>query len=246
MQSPQPRTNLVPLSGVELQAARQAATERFLAIAEKLKKEAGVTKHTIRQSLDGFALANGNIVAPEGRTRKQLYILAHECGHIVLGHFGRKMTRHREEMEAEKWAHNALRRHGVPVPRAMTKSAKKYVARKINQAKKRGAKKIDAEAKAYAAGFVSKPATVRFEGRCPGGVRRVWTEAEADNAFRAALECIDAVKDYVRRRPDTGPAEKWELYKTKSGQHPDIKVFSLAKSGQHSDIKKVASLLGLK
>jgi hypothetical protein len=67
----------------------------------------------------------------------------------------------------------------------------------------------------------SKPATVRFEGRCPGGVRRVW--AEADNDFHAALECMDAAKDYVRRRPDTGPAEKWELYKTKPGQQPKSK-----------------------
>lgn len=140
------------LGADELRAAREAATARFLAIAAALKAEAGVTEHVIRKSLSGVAYVRlGKIVAPEGRTRKQLYILAHECGHIALKHTPRQL-RHVKEMEAEQWAHAALRRHGVAVPRSMTKRAKEYVGRKINMAIRRGAKRIDTAARAFAKG----------------------------------------------------------------------------------------------
>jgi hypothetical protein len=49
-------------------------------------------------------------------------------------------------------AHDALRRHGVAVPRAMTKRAKQHVAKKIKQAQVRGAKKISAAATRFAFG----------------------------------------------------------------------------------------------
>jgi hypothetical protein len=55
-----------------------------------------------------------------------------------------------EHREAELWAHAALRRHRIAVPRSMTRRAKEYVAHKIHQAKQRGAKRIDAAAKRYA------------------------------------------------------------------------------------------------
>ena len=43
-----------------------------------------------------------------------------------------------------------MREAGVRVPRAMTARAKRYVARKIKQAVKRGAKHIDPEARRFA------------------------------------------------------------------------------------------------
>jgi len=139
------------LSAAELQAARRAATTRFLAIAEAIKAEAGVVGHKVKNGLSGYAWGTrGYINAPEGRTRKQLYILAHECGHVALGHGDKRRPRHVEEMEAEEWAHKALRRHGVAVPRQMSQRAKRYVARKIDQAKRHGAKRIDAKAARYA------------------------------------------------------------------------------------------------
>lgn len=144
------RPGMTIRTGAELQAARAAATARFLAIAASLKREAGVTEHIVRKGLSGYAQPGGKIEAPEGRTRKQLYILAHECGHVALKHFDRRQPRHVEELQAEEWAHDALRRHGVPVPRAMTKRAHRYVARKIKQAVRRGAKKIDPQAARYA------------------------------------------------------------------------------------------------
>lgn len=144
---------MVPLNASELKAARDAATARFIEIAAKIKAEASVQQHIVRRSLSGRAWLNeGRIEAPEGRTRKQLYILAHECAHIAMHGYGKgkNTPKHVRELEAEKWAHEALRRHGVPVPRAMTKRAKEYVGRKINQATRRGAKKIDPAARAFA------------------------------------------------------------------------------------------------
>jgi hypothetical protein len=55
----------------------------------------------IRNGLHGWSLSEHGIIhAPKGRTRKQLYILAHECGHVALNH-NRSKPRHVEEHEAE-------------------------------------------------------------------------------------------------------------------------------------------------
>jgi hypothetical protein len=139
---------------VDLQAARKAAAERFYAIGMACLPE-GWT-YTFRKALSGRAfLELKRIEAPKPVTRKALYIWLHECAHAHL-HVGSRKTRHVEEMEAEKWAHEKMREHGVPVPKAMTKRAKRYVAHKIKQAQVRGAKKIDAEAKAFAEGSYAK------------------------------------------------------------------------------------------
>jgi len=145
--------NFVARDGAALQAARQAATARFLAVAQAIKAEAGVVHHQLTSGLHGWAFSERGIIhAPEGRTRKQLYILAHECGHLALAHKANGKPRHMEEHEAEVWAHAALRRHGVAVPRAMTQRGKDYVAGKIRQARRRGAKRIDPAASRYAGG----------------------------------------------------------------------------------------------
>lgn len=105
----------------------------------------------IRKSLSGYAfLALGRMAVPVPKTRKSLYIFLHECAHFALGHVGHRKPVHVMEMEAEKWAHEKMRASGIQVPRSMTKRAKAYVARKIRQAERRGAKHIDSCAKAFA------------------------------------------------------------------------------------------------
>jgi hypothetical protein len=154
--SPNPPATSAHKNGARLQAARRAATARYLAIASAIKAEAGVKGHYVRSGLSGVAnLSNGWIAAPEGRTRKQLYVLAHECGHIALHAYGRYKGRpaYVTEFEAEMWAHDALRRHGVAVPRAMTASARLYIGRKIAQARKAGAHNICPVADAFARGM---------------------------------------------------------------------------------------------
>lgn len=107
-------------------------------------------KITYRRSLSGKAWpAVGEMIAPLPVTRKALYIYLHECAHIHLGHTGAKPS-HVQEMEAEKQAHKWMREAGIPVPRAMTRRAKAYVGRKIQEAFKRGAKKVDSRAAQYA------------------------------------------------------------------------------------------------
>ena len=134
---------------IDLQKAKAEATARFLEVAAAIKRDAGVDTHEVRSSLSGKAWSEERrIQAPEGKTRNQLYILAHECGHVALGHCNKK-PRHRQEFEAERYAHEALRKHGVPVPRKMTERAKRYVRRKLRQAERRGAKKLDNEAVAW-------------------------------------------------------------------------------------------------
>lgn len=139
----------------ELREARERAAWRYLAVARALKQESGVREHKLRRTLSGKAFPmRACIEAPEGRSRKQLYILAHECAHVALTHMGQK-PRHVEEFEAEMWAHSALRRHGIAVPRASTLAARQYVADKIAQARKGGAQHIDPAALAFARGETS-------------------------------------------------------------------------------------------
>lgn len=135
------------MAGDRLRAAREAAAERFMAIAAKYVPEGYTVAY--RKSLSGNCSAT-HINAPKPVTRKALYIFLHECAHAHLHWPQRNKTRHVEEMEAEKWAHAKMRENGVPVPRAMTKRAKAYVRRKIRQAIMRGAKRIDPEAIRFA------------------------------------------------------------------------------------------------
>ena len=58
-------------------------------------------------------------------------------------------------MEAEQWARAKMREHGVAVPRAMIKLGNAYIARKIRQAERNGAKRIDPRARRFAKGAVS-------------------------------------------------------------------------------------------
>lgn len=57
-----------------------------------------------------------------------LAILAHECGHAVLGHGYSSTPEYIEEAEAEQYAHEALRRHlGRDPHDHIIRSGKKYV-----------------------------------------------------------------------------------------------------------------------
>lgn len=131
----------------KLRLARVEAAERFTAIAMKYVPPGYTVEY--RKSLSGRC-GPTRIIAPRPITRKALYIFLHECAHAHLHWPQRNKTRHVEEMEAEKWAHEKMRENGVAVPRVMTKRAKQYVRRKIRQALARGAKRIDPEARRFA------------------------------------------------------------------------------------------------
>jgi hypothetical protein len=76
--------------------------------------------------MNGHAwMDTGHILAPTGTTRRQLYILADECGHIALHSAPRTRSkpRHVKEHEAESYAHRALTAHGLEVPEESTYGA---------------------------------------------------------------------------------------------------------------------------
>jgi hypothetical protein len=119
-------------------------TERYLAIAEKMKQEAGVWRHhpnpnpdpKIPRRAKGSANNLGEIWAPKERTLPQLYYVAHEAGHVAhpahyypssVGPWARPAL-HVIEYEAEQWAHAAFDRHGLKVPDEVSMEARKCVA----------------------------------------------------------------------------------------------------------------------
>lgn len=123
--------------------ALNAARDHYVSVAETWV-QAFKVEHRGACGLSGRALITSRIVhAPlPANTRRRLYILAHEIGHIALGHTN-KLPRYVEEYEAESFAHVLLRRFHISVPRASTDNAKRYVRRKIAQALKRGLSALD-------------------------------------------------------------------------------------------------------
>lgn len=123
---------------------------RFLDIAAALKKEARVKRHVL-SSVRPLTLAEvflkshhvdigvsphyrkGTIHAPEGRNIRDLYVLAHECGHAAFDH-GRQTPRWLAEYQAETWAIAALQRHGVVVSKAQMERAKANVRMELSAA----------------------------------------------------------------------------------------------------------------
>ncbi len=119
---------------------------RYAEAARAIITEATVEKVEYHdRGLEGKACPSTKwILVPRPTTRRRLYVLAHECGHVALKHL-RKEPRHRQEYEAERWAHAALRRNGVAVPRVEMTEARVHVAQEIRRAIARGAKSIDRE-----------------------------------------------------------------------------------------------------
>lgn len=141
--------------GAEIRAKIAANRAKRLAIAEAMKREAGVTTHEInKKDLSGYAyFGTGRIISPEGRKIEQLYTLAHECGHIILhsSNPGYWLPPHVQELEAESYAHQAFREHGMVPPRRLSEWGRQYVGSWI--ARDRGAgMPIDPRAEAYASG----------------------------------------------------------------------------------------------
>ena len=180
------RTAKRPSKGAEIRAKIAANRAKRLAIADAMKREAGVTEHTVpvhKEDLNGFAYFDtGLIISPEGRKIAQLCTLAHECGHVFLHNsflpnsgVGYRLPTHVQELEAETYAHQALREHGMTVPRWRTRWGRQYVGEWVAKDRATGIA-IDPRAEAYAAGIRSPyeplrmvPSTWRIfrpEGSC--------------------------------------------------------------------------------
>ncbi len=133
-----------------------ANAKRRFAIAEAMKREAGVKAHDINAENAGGLAWNhtGKILAPAGETIAQLYTIAHECGHVFLhsaGTPGYMLPTHVKELEAESYAHQAFRVYGLQVPKKRSEGARRYVASWIAADRADGVS-IDQRAEAYVNG----------------------------------------------------------------------------------------------
>jgi hypothetical protein len=101
----------------------------------------------IRKTLSGYACRCRDrtivLAAPwPCITERRLYVLAHEVGHLHL-HFGPNGELSGKpvyliELEAEQFAHEFLRAHGIPVPHAERQRARNYVAHHLQIAMRNG------------------------------------------------------------------------------------------------------------
>lgn len=160
-----------PSKGQEIRARIAANREKRLQIAEAMKQEAGVTGHEINtENFGGLAyIGTGKIKSPEGQNIRQLYTVAHECGHIFLHNElpGLKLPTHVMEMEAETYAHQAFREHGMTLPRWLSDWGRTYVGSWIEKDRAKGIA-IDPRAVAFANGTRSPYEPLRM-------VPKTWT-----------------------------------------------------------------------
>jgi hypothetical protein len=142
--------------GDAIREAIEANRQKRLAIGEAMKAEAGVTGHEVNRHDDGgwARLQTGLINSPEGRTIKKLETLAHECGHIFLHGIGKPgflLAPHVMEMEAESYAHQALKVYGMHFPRDRSDWGRRYVGTWVEKDRAKGIP-IDPRVLAYVAG----------------------------------------------------------------------------------------------
>ena len=120
---PDPQSTISPVPGsvdgngvnivAKLQQGKKAMAEKCQRVGKAILDEAGVKKVSYHDLLSGRACAELKVVCvPTPTTRRRLYVLAHEAGHVALNHINVKPI-HRQEYEAEKYAQDALRRHGI-------------------------------------------------------------------------------------------------------------------------------------
>lgn len=154
-----------PSKGDKIRARIDANRLKRLAIAEAMKREAGVTGHEInREDFGGLAyIGTGKILSPEGQNMRQLYTVAHECGHIFLHNAppGMYLPGHVLELEAESYAHQAFREHGMELPRLLSQWGRSYVGSWVEKDRAAGIA-IDPRAEAYANGTRSPYEALRM------------------------------------------------------------------------------------
>ena len=120
-----------------LQEKKLEAKRILKSIARHWFKIHKIKKIIYVKGLYGRCFHNGHIRIPPPTTRKRMYIIAHELGHIAL-HAKTSKRSFIKEFEAEQYAHALMRRFKIRIPRAMTKRAKNYVQYRINLSVKRG------------------------------------------------------------------------------------------------------------
>lgn len=130
-------------------AGKMTQAEHCGEVARKYTPPGVTVKY--RKSISGCAWYGKKLMeVPRPVTPASLEVHLHESAHFHLEHYKRNKPTHLKECEAEEWALARMRDEGVRVPRKVLQRAKRYVARKIVQAQRRGAKHIDRRAMRFA------------------------------------------------------------------------------------------------
>lgn len=200
--NPTDQAQSVPSKGDQIRAKIETNRLRRLSIADAMKKEAGVTGHEIiREDFGGLAfLGTGRIRSPEGQNMRQLYTVAHECGHIFLHDAfpGSGLPPHVMELEAETYAHQAFREHGMELPRVLSQWGRTYVGSWVEKDRAAGIA-IDPRAEAYAAGVRSPHDPLRM-------VPPTW---KLHNAAEAGDVDVPTTMDWLR--PERRSLPEWRI-----------------------------------
>ena len=188
------------ISGAEIQARIEANRLKRLNIAEAMKAEAGVTEHRVwDESRGGLAwIDHGMIQSPEGRKITQLYIVAHECGHIFLhsiGTPGYRLPSHVKELEAESYAHQCFIEHGMRMPKRISDWGRTYVGSWIDKDRAAGVR-IDPRAGGLRQ---RKTEPVRTASRRAGDVDQVPRSHEAAQPKESVAQ-VRTVGDHAAYR----------------------------------------------
>lgn len=119
-------------------------SERYAEIGRELVADVGATVLFHRTSLSGRAMVKRKIIAGPWptTTRRRLYIIAHECGHIFHDH-RRQSPAYVQEFEAEMYAREALMQFDIEPVEKDIENGDLYIMRKLVQASRRGLKSVD-------------------------------------------------------------------------------------------------------
>jgi len=173
--------------GAEIRAKIAANRAERLRIAEAMKNEAGVTEHTVnKEDLGGLAYNRDRRNFTRQRaerscssTRWRTNADTSCCTILVLGTRSLAV----KEIEAESYAHQAFREHGMTLPRKLSSWGRKYVASWIERDRAANIP-IDPRAIAYARGRRSPYEPLRM-------VPATW------KIFRAAAPTIAARQPWL-------------------------------------------------
>lgn len=109
---------------------------KFEVLKNELLKQAGVEHYyridPAKQAVGVLGMAevkNKTVYGPNVRSLKDLYTVAHECGHVWYGH-GTKgyISRHMREYQACQFAITAFKHFGLEIPADSLESDRRYVA----------------------------------------------------------------------------------------------------------------------
>ena len=126
---------------INLVEARKNSRRVYKSIGRHWVKKYGIKKITYKNGR-GYALTKTReIFIPSPITRLRLCNLAHEIGHVVLQHYRNRRLSCVMEYEAEQFSLDLMKRYKIKFPRKRLIKGKRYVASKIDMAKRRGLKR---------------------------------------------------------------------------------------------------------